>query len=53
MTLGPGPSGITMVIDSMPDKEGRILYRRIAEHHESMQNVVDGIKALAESRDDT
>ena len=47
--LGPGPSGITMVIDSMPEKEGRILHRRLGEHHANMQRVVDGIKAAAES----
>jgi nitroreductase len=48
VTLGPGPSGITMVIESMPDKEGRILARRIGEHHASMQRVVEGLKEIVE-----
>jgi hypothetical protein len=33
----------------MPDKEGRILWRRISEHHANMRKVVDGIKAAAEA----
>jgi hypothetical protein len=47
--LGPGPSGISNAIESMPDKESRILYRRLAEHRANMQATIDGIKALAES----
>ena len=47
--LGPGPSGITAAIDRMPDKEDRIIERRLAEHRTNMQAVVDGIKQLAES----
>ena len=46
--LGPGPSGISAAIESMPDKEPRILQRRIDEHRANMQAVVDGIKELAE-----
>ncbi len=46
--LGPGPSGLTMAIDSMPDKEDRIIGRRIRELHTNMQRTVEGIKALAE-----
>ena len=45
VALGPGPSGISAAIDSMPDKEPRILRRRMGEHHKNMQAVVDGIKA--------
>jgi hypothetical protein len=33
----------------MPDKEGRILARRINEHHANMGKVVEGIKAAAEA----
>ena len=33
----------------MPDKEPRILARRVDEHRVNMQAVLDGIKALAES----
>ena len=47
--LGPGPSGITMAISSMPDKEPRILARRIGEHRDNMQRVVDAIKVAAEA----
>ena len=47
--LGPGPSGITAAIESMPDKEPRILARRIDEHRANMTKVVQGIKAAAEA----
>lgn len=47
--LGPGPSGISAAIKSMPDKEPRILHRRIDEHRANMQRVVDAIKAAAEA----
>lgn len=49
MSMGPGPSGISMAIESMPEKEPRILRRRVAEHHVNMQRTLDGIKALAEA----
>jgi len=45
VALGPGPSGISAAIKSMPDKEPRILRRRMSEHRKNMQAVVDGIKA--------
>ena len=48
VVLGPGPSGITAAIESMPDKEPRILARRIDEHRANMTKVVEGIKAAAE-----
>jgi nitroreductase len=48
VVLGPGPSGITAAIERMPDKEPRILARRLAEHRANMQRVVDGIKNAAE-----
>jgi hypothetical protein len=47
--LGPGESGISEVIRQMPDKESRILTRRLAEHHANMVATLEGIKALAES----
>ncbi len=47
--LGPGPSGITAAIESMPDKEPRILSRRIDEHRANMTKVIEGIKAAAEA----
>lgn len=52
MFLGTGPSGLTMAVRSMPDKEPRILSRRMAEHHANMTAVVEGIKHLAENRAD-
>ena len=50
MQLGPGPSGITKVIEAMPDKESRILYRRLAEHQANMTATLAGIKELAEAQ---
>lgn len=49
VVLGPGPSGITGAIESMPDKEPRILARRISEHRANMAKVIEGIKAAAEA----
>ncbi len=48
LLLGPGPSGISAAIEAMPDKEPRILARRVDEHRANMQAVVNGIKELAE-----
>jgi hypothetical protein len=48
MSIGPGPSGITIAIDAMPDKEPRILERRLAEHHANMVRTLQGLKALVE-----
>jgi nitroreductase len=45
LKLGPGPSGLTPAIAAMPEKEPRILHRRLEEHRGNMQLVVDGIKA--------
>ena len=46
--LGPAPSGLTPAIRAMPDKEERIIGRRLEEHRVNMQATVDGIKAIAE-----
>jgi uncharacterized protein YndB with AHSA1/START domain len=46
--IGPGPSGLTPAIEAMPDKEERIVARRLEEHRANMQATVDGVKALAE-----
>ena len=43
-----GPSGLTPAIAAMPDKEERIILRRLEEHRANMQATVEGIKALAE-----
>ncbi|MGH9133690.1 MAG: SRPBCC family protein [Ilumatobacteraceae bacterium] len=45
--LGPGPSGLTSAIEAMPDKEERIIARRIDEHRRNMEATLDGIAALA------
>lgn len=50
LRLGPGPSGITAAIERMPDKEPRILRRRLDEHRANMQRVVDGIKAATQRK---
>jgi uncharacterized protein YndB with AHSA1/START domain len=46
--LGPGPSGLTPAITAMPDKEERIIARRLEEHDRNMRATLDGIKQLAE-----
>lgn len=45
LKLGPGPSGIDAAIARMPDKETRIIFRRLEEHRANMQRVVDAMKA--------
>ena len=47
--LGPGPSGMTMVIGQMPDLEPYVIHSRIGQHRSNMQLVVDGIKAAVEA----
>jgi uncharacterized protein YndB with AHSA1/START domain len=46
--LGPAPSGLTPAILAMPEKEERIVARRLEEHRANMVVTVEGIKALAE-----
>ena len=47
--MGPARSGINIAIDAMPDKESKILRRRLEEHRANMQANLEGIKALAET----
>ena len=47
--LGPAPSGLTPAIEAMPDKEERIIARRLAEHRANMEATVNGIKSVAEA----
>ncbi|MEO6652989.1 MAG: SRPBCC family protein [Ilumatobacteraceae bacterium] len=47
--MGPGPGGLNFAIDQMPDKEERIISRRLAEHQSNMERVMTGIKELAET----
>ena len=49
MQMGPGESGISELIEQMPDKEHRILRRRLAEHQANMEATLDGIRSLAEA----
>jgi len=49
MQMGPGESGISELIRQMPDKEHRILRRRLAEHQTNMTATLAGIKTLAEA----
>ncbi len=47
--IGPGPSGLTPAIERMPEKEARIIERRLGEHHANMTANLAEIKKLAES----
>jgi uncharacterized protein YndB with AHSA1/START domain len=49
MRMGPARSGINAAIDAMPDKESKILHRRLAEHRANMEANLRGIKELAEA----
>ena len=51
MQIGPAPSGLTPAIEAMPDKEERIIARRLEEHRANMQRTIEGIKALVEAGD--
>jgi uncharacterized protein YndB with AHSA1/START domain len=48
MRMGPARSGLNAAIDRMPDKEERIIERRLDEHRRNMTATLEGIKALAE-----
>jgi hypothetical protein len=47
--MGPGRGGLNYAIERMPDKEERIVDRRMKEHRLNMERVVAGVKELAES----
>jgi uncharacterized protein YndB with AHSA1/START domain len=44
--IGPGPSGLTPAIVAMPDKEERIIERRLEEFRRNMEATLDGISAI-------
>lgn len=48
--MGPGRGGLNYAIEAMPDKEERIVARRLEEHRANMQRVVEGVKQLAEEK---
>jgi hypothetical protein len=46
--MGPAPSGLSIAITAMPEKEERIVARRLAEFESNMRATLEGIKRLAE-----
>lgn len=48
MQMGPAHSGINPAIDARPEKESKILRRRLDEHRSNMEATLAGIRALAE-----
>jgi uncharacterized protein YndB with AHSA1/START domain len=48
MRMGPGRSFINVAIEARPDKESRILHRRLGEHSRNMEANLSGIKGLLE-----
>jgi len=48
--MGPAPSGLSIAITAMPDKEERIIARRLQEYETNMRATVEGIKQLAEAQ---
>jgi hypothetical protein len=46
--MGPAPSGLTIAITAMPDKEERIIARRLQEFDENMRATLEGVKRIAE-----
>lgn len=49
MRMGPAPSGLCIAITAMPDKEDRIIARRLEEFERNMRATLEGIKQLAEA----
>jgi hypothetical protein len=47
--MGPARSGLSIAIDAMPDKEQRIIARRLKEFRTNMAATLAGVKALAEA----
>jgi hypothetical protein len=50
--IGPARSGLSIAIDAMPEKEGRIISRRLQEFQTNMEANLAGVKLLAEGADD-
>ncbi len=46
--MGPARSGLNAALDAMPDKEERIIARRLSEHQANMEANLAGIKSLVE-----
>ena len=47
--LGPDPSGLTIAIQSMPDREGRIIAKRMDDWRSAMTANLAGLKQLIEA----
>jgi len=48
MRMGPGRSGLSSAIDSMPDKEEKIVFVRLREFETAIEKTLATIKRLAE-----
>lgn len=48
MQMGPGRSGLSVAIESMPDKEQKIVFVRMREFESAIGNTLAAIKRLAE-----
>ncbi len=48
MQMGPAPSGLSVAIESMPDKEQKIVFVRLREFETAMGKTIAAIKRLAE-----
>ncbi len=48
MQMGPGRSGLSMAIESMPDKEEKIVFVRLREFETAIGKTLGAIKRLAE-----
>src|SRR5580704_14350844 len=47
--MGPGPSGLSLAIDRMPDKEQKIVFVRMREFERNITITLERIKTLAEA----
>lgn len=47
--MGPGRSGLSFAIDAMPDKEGRIVARRLQEWRTAIAANLAGLRQLVET----
>ncbi|GAB3692427.1 SRPBCC family protein [Saccharopolyspora tripterygii] len=47
--MGPAPSGLSLAIEQMPDKEQKIVFVRLREFERSLTTNLAGIKQLAET----
>jgi len=47
--MGPAPSGLSIAIAAMPEKEERIVARRLEEFERNMRATLEGVKQLAEA----